>query len=312
MIRKTNPISRLLGYGLIVAWLAAAPVAAAGRLSATAANQTTTTDRASGYPNAMVVIGDSGATGLGSDPGHGLRDQPQNSWATGTNPAVDSVYARILALNPAVRDHNANLATDDPSAAQFSAQVRRAAALTPRPDLVILEYGDRGLATCDGNDAANYATVRADWSSALARVTNELPDARILLVSAWGGSYATPWGSIDSYVKYLDGQDKNSRLKHAGRGICQLVDSPSGSVVPSRVAYVKKTWAGYEAQKAASCAQVPQCRYDHGAAMRIAVTAADLTSGGDGMTVAGNAQLAAAEWSVIAAAVRDVPGSLSS
>src|SRR5262245_28481963 len=74
-------------------------------------------------------------------------------------------------------------------------------------------------------------------------------------------------------------------------------------------AYVKKAWRGYEAQEAAACAQVLQCRYDHGAAMRIAATAADLTPGGDGMTVAGNAQLADAEWKAMDGFIDRFPAS---
>jgi hypothetical protein len=275
----------------------------AGRLGATSS------DHLERYPNAIAVIGDTGATGWGSDPVHGLRDQPQNSWATGTNPAVDSIYTRTLAAEPGVGTHETNLAEDDPSSAELAAQVRKLAALRPRPELVILQFNDRELATCDGNDEANYAAAGSKWLAGLQSIAKALPTARILLVSGWGVSYATPWGSIDSYVNYLDGLDKNARLKHAGKGLCQLVDAPSGRVVPARVAYVKKIWAGYEAQKAAACAQVPQCRYDHGTAMRIAVTAADLTPGGDGMTVAGNAQLAAAEWKAVAGFIDRFPAS---
>jgi len=259
------------------------------------------------YPNALVVLGDSGATGRGSDPAHPFRDQPQNAWATGTNPAVDSVYARILAVNPAVRAHNTNLAQDDPSAAQFDAQVRKAAALDPLPELVIVQVGDRALATCDGNDMGHYAAFRGQWDEALAAVATALPTARIFVLSTWGGSYGTPWGSIDSYVKYIDTLDASARLAHAGKHLCQLVDARSRRVVPGRVAYVKRTWAGYEAQKAAACAQIPHCRYDHGAAMRIAVTAGDVAAGGTSMTVAGNAELAAAEWKAMAGFIDRFP-----
>jgi hypothetical protein len=271
------------------------------------ATASTSSDRSARYPNAFVVVGDAGATGLGSDPAHPSRDQLQNSWATGTNPAVQSVYMRLLAVYAAVRGHGTNLARDELTTAQFEAQVRKAASLRPTPELVIVQISDRDLATCDGNDAANYAAVRSDWSSALGSLTKALPNARILLVSTWGGSYGTPWGSIDAYVKYLDGLDTNTRLTHAGKHLCQLVESPSGRVVPERVAYVKKTWAGYEAQKAAACAAVPQCLYDHGAAMRLAVTGDDIAHGGSYMTVAGNAQFAAAEWKALAGLIDQFP-----
>ena len=64
------------------------------------------------YPNAIAVLGHSGATGYDSDPKRPRVDAEENSWATGDNPAVDSIYLRLLALNPAVRGHNTNLAVD--------------------------------------------------------------------------------------------------------------------------------------------------------------------------------------------------------
>lgn len=64
----------------------------------------------------IVVLGHSGATGYNSDPNNRSRDARENSWATGTNPAVDSVYLRLLRKNPDYRDHNYNFAgTERPS-----------------------------------------------------------------------------------------------------------------------------------------------------------------------------------------------------
>ena len=48
-----------------------------------------------------------------------LSAAPENSWATGTNPAVDSVYLRILARNPKIRGHNVNLAQDSATVRQL-------------------------------------------------------------------------------------------------------------------------------------------------------------------------------------------------
>jgi hypothetical protein len=272
---------------LVAAALVAASVASAGRHGA------------AGYPNAIVVLGDGGAAGHASNPAHTFQDAPENSWATGTNPAVDSVYSRILAVNPAARGHNVNLARDDMGTAGFTAQMHRAIALNPKPDLVIIELGDRALSMCDGHDDAHYADFRAGWNTVLQTLTSGLPHARIFIVSTWGGSYGSSWGAFDSYVKYLDGLDEGARLGHAGKGLCQFVESPSGRVVPARVAYMKKTWASYEAQKAAACAQFRQCHYDGGVAGRIAVTPADVAPGGGYPSIQGNAELAAAEWAVI-------------
>ncbi len=51
----------------------------------------------------VVVIGHSGATGMNSDPAHPGGNAPENSWATGTNPAVNSIYQRLAAQDPSYR-----------------------------------------------------------------------------------------------------------------------------------------------------------------------------------------------------------------
>lgn len=272
----------LIGAFLASSLIFAAP-APAGHLSATK------------YPNSIVVLGHSGATGFGSDPAHPYRDAPQNSWATGTNPAVDSVYLRILAANPAVRGHNVNLSQDGATLKEFAVQVHKAVALKPAPELVLVQIGDDDI-RCDGNDASRYGEFRTGFSVHLDALAKGLPNARIFVISSWG--------SFASYVKYLEGLDTKTRLKHAGKAICQMVSAPSGRIVPAHVAYLKKTVEGYEAQLAAACKTFPNCRYDGGAAARIAVTADDLTVDQDHLTIPGQAKLAAAVWPAISSFVK--------
>ena len=59
-----------------------------------------------GYPSSIAILGHSGSTGEDSDPEQPHVEIRANSWATGTNPRVNSVYARLLARNPAIRGHN--------------------------------------------------------------------------------------------------------------------------------------------------------------------------------------------------------------
>ena len=75
------------------------------------------------YPNAIVVLGHSGTTGFNSDPSAQGADATQNSWATGDNPAVNSIYTRLLALNPAVRGHSTNVGVDGADIDDLGAQV---------------------------------------------------------------------------------------------------------------------------------------------------------------------------------------------
>ena len=58
-----------------------------------------------GYPDSITVLGHSGSTGENSDPDQPGVEVRENSWATGTNPEVDSLYLRILEHNPAIEGH---------------------------------------------------------------------------------------------------------------------------------------------------------------------------------------------------------------
>jgi hypothetical protein len=108
-------------------------------------------DRSAGpaYPSAVAVIGGIEPLAPGSNPGHPFQPAPQNSWVTGTNPAVTSIYLRLLAARPAVKGHVTNLAQDGAKLAQVEAQVHRAIALNPKPELVIVQAGGDDI-KCDG------------------------------------------------------------------------------------------------------------------------------------------------------------------
>src|SRR4051812_45525456 len=73
-----------------------------------------------GWPSSMAAIGHSGLTGYGSERLNA--DTRGNSWATGDNPDVDSVYQRILAENPAMQGHVVNIAQDGSDVVSLLAQ----------------------------------------------------------------------------------------------------------------------------------------------------------------------------------------------
>ena len=245
---------------------------------------------AAAYPSAMVVLGHSGATGFGSESGHPFRDAPANSWATGTNPAVTSVYSRILARNPAIRGHNVNLAQAGATLKELATQVRKAVTLKPKPQLVLVQIMENDI-ECDGGDESRYADFQAQLATSLELLAKGLPKARILVVSKWG--------TLASYVKAVQSLGMGARLMHAGKGPCSIFAPKTGRVVPENLAYVRKITNGYHAQLAAACAHVASCRYDGGAARRIMVTADDLSVRLQHLSVRGQAKLAAAIWSTL-------------
>src|SRR3954452_18597795 len=93
-------------------------------------------------PRVMAALGDSitrgyNTSGPGCPSGPGL-DCPQNSWATGTNPSVDSVRERLAAASPQpLRAYND--AVSGARAVNLLSQARAAAAQDP--DFVLIEIG---------------------------------------------------------------------------------------------------------------------------------------------------------------------------
>jgi hypothetical protein len=143
------------------------------------------------YPNSIVVLGHSGATGYDSDPKAPETDATQNSWATGDNPKIRSIYLRLLALNPAVRGHNTNLAVDGTGVGELAGQADKALATTPLPELFLIQSVDNDM-RCDGTDADNYALFAAALTEVLKKITSGAPKAKILIVSS-------PWATVQNY-----------------------------------------------------------------------------------------------------------------
>src|SRR5215472_17673062 len=87
----------------------------------------------------IIALGHSALTGENSDPQSLGMPAPQNSWATGTNPAVDSIYQRLAAVDPATRGHAVNEAAGGAPAATVVGQATQALGAVPNPRLVIIE-----------------------------------------------------------------------------------------------------------------------------------------------------------------------------
>ena len=266
-----------------------AALVAAGSLAALAHGATTTTD-ATTYPSAIAVIGAGDAAGYASDPKRPFQEARANSWATGSNAAVRSIYTRLLAVNPTSQGRAFNFSSLGATVRDLPAQVRKATNLRTTPELVLLQFM-RNDAPCDGKDDTRYADYQARVTEALQRLATSLPNARILALSEWG--------TLDSYIKAVSSYGLGARLTHAGKGICSLFAPKTGKVVAGNVAYVRRTSNGYNAAFAAACKAVTTCRYDGGAARRIVLKPADLAHRYESLSIQGLAKLAAVEWKVL-------------
>jgi len=204
-----------------------------------------------GYPSSMAVLGHSNATGEDSDPARPHAVIRANSWATGTNPAVNSVYRRILARNPAIRGRNFNLAQPGATVDDLLAQARQAVMLRPAPELFLVQIMDNDIA-CPAT-AADYATFRSKLITALGVLSRGAPQSRIFVVSQWG-SPTTYWKALRPA----------QRRQLGGTGPCAFLD-PRGGLVPRELRRLETIIHGYEAQLAAGCKHISRCAYDGGA-----------------------------------------------
>jgi hypothetical protein len=248
------------------------------------------------YPlRGIIALGHSGLTGENSDPQSVGMPALQNSWATGTNPAVDSIYQRLAAVDPASRGHAVNAAFGGAPAATLVGQATQGLGVVPNPRLVLIEIIGTDI-RCDGSDSSNYPVFGRQVKAALDLLARQAPHATILLVSWPGrplqaskaiiGTPAVPIARANSASEMCSPFDPNLRLdkKHI------------------------KTWTGiiegYESELAKVCATVPECHTDNGRATHFHVRTSyyNYTSDWDYQhyNVAGLAALAKFVWPTVA------------
>src|SRR6516164_6060215 len=138
------------------------------------------------YPGSIVILGDSRGTGDDSDPNRPNTDVPANDWATGTNPAVDSVYLRLLARDPAIKGHNYNLAQDGTNVDVLAdKQAPSAVKLLPAPQLFLVSTGGNDMTTCPAHPA-DVKAYGAALAKALSVLASGAPQSHTFIVSQWG------------------------------------------------------------------------------------------------------------------------------
>ena len=80
------------------------------------------------------------------NPGRDESAWKANSWATGTNPEINSVYLRLVHVNPAIEGHANNLATGGADLNALTEQGHALVQLQPQPELVLIASTDNDIA----------------------------------------------------------------------------------------------------------------------------------------------------------------------
>jgi hypothetical protein len=241
------------------------------------------------YPSSIAALGHSGLTGYNSDPADQTRDALENSWATGDNPAVNSLYTRILAKNPAIKGHAYNVAKDGSTVNDLPRQITEMLALDPRPDLVVIQSVDNDM-RCDGSDPQNIQPFGRQLTDAITSIATASPNTRFLLVSS-------PWGTTQDYTEAVK-DDPDVRPNITGDGPCDSYDD-AGLLHPERMAYSEQILHTYHQQLQGACSTFPTCRYDDGAMHQMPLDITDISPDGNHLSIHGHARAAAIEWAVL-------------
>jgi hypothetical protein len=238
-----------------------------------------------GYPNSIAVLGHSQSTGENSDPDQPGVEVRENSWATGTNPKVNSLYLRILEHNPAVKGHDTSYSEGGASIFEVSAQADRLIEDELAADLIVIQVMDNDM-TCPVERAA-LSDFRTQLTATLTKLGQGAPDSSQFVVSQFG--------SVPTGLKTLS---RDERASQGGTGPCDPA-TPTGTVMPRKVARLENAVHSYERALEAACKKVRQCTYDSGAFGRIVDRREYVSSDLNHLSIKGHAKAAAVAWAAM-------------
>jgi len=236
----------------------------------------------------VVAIGHSGLTGAGSDStGEAV---PENSWATGTAPEVDSVYSRLVAVRPENAGQVANTAVGGTASDMLVSQAASALKTVPNPLLLIISTIDNDI-QCDGTDAENVPAFGANLAEALELVTTASPETTILVVGQLGRPSM-------SFVQTVADKDPRVTSWWSGSGPCDLFNL-EGDLVPGNFEGITAIIEGYEAEQMTVCAQFVQCHTDGGVRAAYVDALENFSNDWSHLNIQGQAAEAELIWPVV-------------
>ncbi len=262
---KHRSIDTLVAHvrgGRRVGRLAAFVVVVLGVVSATGCGATPPPVAPVASPNSMAAIGDLSTLAAPSIA------NPPDSWSTGTEPAVNSHYLRILAAHPAIKGRIYNFTTQE---IDIRAQAREAVA--KHVDYVTIEPSENDM--CSG---ASVAKVAAKLDATLRILTAGLPTAHVFVASA------------RDIARLVDVLGHNEGLR--GSTVCQTQVGASAAAL----AQLHDRFAALNKALAQVCARHPQCRFDDNAVFKMPLTLDDIATDNFTLSATGQRKLAEVTW----------------
>lgn len=217
---------------------------------------------ATSYPNSMDALGDSITRAFNTCPETFVdcsacptlySDCPEFSWSTGTSTVVNSVYLRLLALNPGISGHEYNDAFSGSKMAQLNGQA--STAVSRRVDLVTILMGSNDACTLTVPLMTTVATFQLQFQQAMNTLTTGLPNVEIRV------------GSLPNVYRLWEIFHTNSEAIRLWSlfWICQSLLANPTSTAPADVVrrtQVREREEEYDKVLQAVCANYTHCKFD--------------------------------------------------
>jgi lysophospholipase L1-like esterase len=234
-------------------------------------------------PSSLSALGDSLTRGYGA--GGSAQDYPGGSWSSGSDPAVNSHYLRLLADGAALGGKNFNNAVSGSLMAATNAQAQTAVAQGAQ--YVTLWSGTNDVCTPTVGQMTSVATFTSQVRTTLTTLTNGLPGVQILVVSIpnWYGFWQAYQGN---------GTAKNAWATYSNR--CPDLLSASATAA-DRATFAQRV-TDLNSALSSVCATFANCLYDGGAVYNLwpTLTSADVAFDFFHLSLAGQAKVASTLW----------------
>lgn len=236
------------------------------------------------YPASITALGDSITTAYDSA---GLGNNFANSWSTGTNGGVNSMYLRILAVNSAIQGKATNQAVSGTKMVDLKGQ---ASQVGRKVEYVTILMGANDVCTSSVSTMTSVTTFRSQFTAALQTLNKRAPKARVYVLSI-----------PDIYnLWYILKDNSSARTAWSLFSICQsMLANPLSTAQTdiNRRAAVRQRNIDFNTQLQQVCALYPQCTFDNGAVFNTSFVVSDVsTIDYFHPSVAGQTKLASIAW----------------
>jgi hypothetical protein len=245
-------------------------------------------------PVGIIAIGHSGLTGENSDPERPHQPALENSWATGTNPEVNSIYLRLVEVHPETEGHVANMAVGGAHSSTLVSQARAALEEVPAPELVIIQTIDGDMNACPV-DEGEVSRLGSNVTKVLEQIVAASPQSQILMIT----NFLRPNPAYDEQA--IAAYPELEAEATGTPGECGTPFLAPGEVNTDFFDMIATRLEAFENEQQRSCDAFPQCHTDGGGARAPYFFEVDSFAPFlDHMSVSGLAAAADLVWPVVA------------